>query len=278
MIVREELNACLFIIDHLTRSFFWMNCRQSHVSFCEGVRAYWVFAGVSNTTGRRTFATSKLISDIEHNQWGMHTVPEVSPSSAAGFVRSSRMTMHQLDIVRLVDIFRTHIQSRVIPAALRPEDPPPAVVMKVDIEGEEYSVLQDMLGAAERPLCHVAAFSIEFHKMRESGEQKPVLDPLKERASRDVMRAVEVYKQESGCAVNMVMYDTEEHFNDNPAGRFKLAEWCSRGGAGSDGGGIPKLALQTGVWKGCSLLKRTANRGGSGRQRLFTQQKQKKQP
>ena len=181
--------------------------------------------------GKKSFIISNTESDREHNQWGLHT-SELENSvghmkdEATGYVGSDSADQTiSLNMIRLVDFFRTYIINRQIPDALLESDPAPAVVMKMDIEGEEYNVLQDMIEegvAGDKILCHV---TIEFHTLIK-GAQKPVRLPEKHKKTKDIIRKVQDYQESMGCNVSMVLFDTEEYFNDNPKGRLRLTEWC----------------------------------------------------
>lgn len=187
--------------------------------------------------GKKSFIISNTKSDKEHNQWGLHTsqvennINDMSGdkvSSGENGSDSVDQTATSLDVIRLVDFFRSYIVNRQIPDALLDSDPAPAVVMKMDIEGEEYNVLQDMMesnGVGDKLLCHVTGFTIEFHALNK-GEQKPVIFPDKNKKTKEIIRKIQDYQENINCNVSMVLFDTEEYFNDSVRGRLKLTEWC----------------------------------------------------
>jgi hypothetical protein len=82
----------------------------------------------------------------------------------AGFVNSSSFADSIPVIVDAIDFaswVNIQIHQRRVPPALMPNDPPDAVLMKMDIEGSEYEVLGKMLTSGA--LCNITAGSIEWH-------------------------------------------------------------------------------------------------------------------
>lgn len=212
-----------------------------------GIRAHWLYAGVSNINGKKKFFYSKEPSEAEHNEWGLHAVnPDdhyhtpPSPQPQAGdqlnTVNTTAKTapvpvpvMEEFDVVRLVDLFQSHIRNRVIPNSTNIHDPPPAVVMKIDIEGEEYVVLQDLLTAPEKPLCHVRAFSVEFHSpVAIKNAKKPVKKPKNNTKVQTMLQDLEQYQHKNNCPFEVILFDTEKYNNDSAGGKVKLSQWCHR--------------------------------------------------
>lgn len=139
----------------------------------------------------------------------------------------------EVDIIRLVDLFQNHILNRYIPPNVSNTDPPPAVIMKMDIEGEEYIVLDDMLTTTgQESLCSLAAFSIEFHT-NVNNVHKPLTKP-NTLLSQQIMNSLDQYKRnhqsenDRKCHFDVILYDSEDHYDDSSAGKQKLNQWCYR--------------------------------------------------
>ena len=79
------------------------------------------------------------------------------------------------EVVRAMDLARwinAHVHRRRVPDAIREDDPPPAVVMKMDIEGSEFSVLPSLL--ATGAMCSISYLTVEYHCG--SSGQSPMFD------------------------------------------------------------------------------------------------------
>jgi hypothetical protein len=196
------------------------------IIYITGIRAHWIYAGISNVNGKKQFLRSNKQSELEHNEWGLHSInPAAIAKQNEEQDKGAQYVMEEFDVIRLVDIFRNHIQNRNIPGNSTAADPPPAVVMKIDVEGEEYAVLRDLLKATEKPLCYVAGLSVEFH-MPIKREQKPIQTPTSNKRSQAMIDQLQRYRHDTGCEYDVILYDTEAYFNDNIMGNAALEQWC----------------------------------------------------
>ena len=112
--------------------------------------------------------------------------------------------------------------NRKIPALIEPTDPPPAVVAKMDIEHEEYSVLKDLLDDDSRLFCALSAISIEFHYYHP--QMKKVLNVPSGAAQVHFKNLVEVKEMMNAararpnCHTKVIQFDSEDYLNDTETG------------------------------------------------------------
>ena len=90
--------------------------------------------------------------DKRHNEWGYST--RHWNQLGAGF----KEVVRAMDLARWIN---AHVYRRRVPDAIREDDPPPAVVMKMDIEGSEFSVLPSLL--ATGAMCSISYLTVEYH-------------------------------------------------------------------------------------------------------------------
>lgn len=73
-------------------------------------------------------------------------------------MNSTKVIIETIDLAAWVN---QNIHTRYVPDAIMPTDPPPTVVMKMDIEGSEYPVLVSML--VKGALCQISVITLEWH-------------------------------------------------------------------------------------------------------------------
>ena len=68
----------------------------------------------------------------------------------------------RIPVINLVDFISTSIKDRYIPEPKYASDPPPTVIMKMDIEGEEIEILPSLIDSGV--LCDINVLTVEWHK------------------------------------------------------------------------------------------------------------------
>jgi hypothetical protein len=158
--------------------------------------------------------------------------------------------VEELTIIRFADFILNKVVNRKIPDPLFPSDPPAAVIAKMDIENEEYSVLNDLLSDDAHLFCALTAISIEFHYYHP--QSKKVMNVPGGAAQNHFKKLVEVKSliaqalQQPDCHTSMIQYDSEDYRLDHAEG-LKVLETVREGsagvGAGGDGDGEKHLRI-----------------------------------
>mmetsp|Transcript_28644 Transcript_28644/g.43285 ORF Transcript_28644/g.43285 Transcript_28644/m.43285 type:complete len:329 (+) Transcript_28644:70-1056(+) len=122
-----------------------------------GIRYHHIAAGVGDLEGNTAFYHQ---GDESHNEWGF------SSSNTAALLRGSdAIDVVQVPVIRLKTWLEDNIYERIIPQPYgkKMEGVSPKVVMKMDIEGSEYSVLPDLVMSGI--LCKTVNYIFgEFHQ------------------------------------------------------------------------------------------------------------------
>jgi FkbM family methyltransferase len=181
----EPNEAHVTRLDHLT----------AHLTK-NGFRAYFYHGAVSNETSTATFYGNPKLQN-----------------SAVGFTgmdRANFTTKFTVNTINLSEFIERKIATRNIPPPLFPNDPPPTVVMKMDIEGYESIVLPQML--ASKALCELDVLTIEYHE-----DRIPSMKGFQNKITQQLKAA-----QDSGCKVKVFNFDDESYYLDTPEGRAEL--------------------------------------------------------
>jgi len=132
-----------------------------------------------------------------------------------------------LTIIRFAEFIHDKVINRKIPEKMDDADPPPAVIAKMDIENEEYSVLSDLLSDDLNNLfCALTAISIEYHYYHP--QSKKVINVPKGPAQGHFKDLVEIKRliaqatQQPDCRTTVVQYDSEDYRLDHAEGLMKL--------------------------------------------------------
>ena len=189
--------------------------------------------GVSNKNGKKLFLHSNDKIDQDHNEWGLHTIEQQDYINSNKRMKAGyrQQDVEEMTVIRLVDVLQQHVVNRYVPAAVNQRDHPPVVVMKVDVEGEEYVVFDDLLKTTL--LCNITAISVEFHhnnnkRMVNKQQQRPITNPQENKMSMNMIQRLQQYQQDNNCHFDIILFDTEEYFNDNVVGRSRLSLWCQQ--------------------------------------------------
>lgn len=141
-------------------------------------------------------------------------------------VDTSNVDVEELTIIRFADFIHDKILNRKIPEKLTDSDPPPAVIAKMDIENEEYSVLTDLLSGESTLFCALTAISIEYHYYHP--QSKKVFNVPQGAAQGHFKNLVQVKSlitqamQQPHCHTSVVQYDSEDYRLDHAEGLKKL--------------------------------------------------------
>lgn len=193
---RDRKDICAFGFEPNPAHVDRLDHLSAHLK-SKGHRAYFFHGGVSNETSTKTFYA--LPNDTEHNDWGFSALPR------NGFTK--KFTVNTIDISKFI---LNKVVKRKIPPPLHLEDPPPTVIMKMDIEGYEYVVLPMML--ATKAICDVDVLTIEYHDNKikvPEGTTAQMQEKLK-------------LARENGCKVRVFDLDDESYLNDTEKGRADL--------------------------------------------------------
>jgi len=115
-----------------------------------------VAAGISNT--QLTFYSNPDPLDLGFGIAGFSNSTHNFGNHTFKLPDSTPMIIDAIDFASWVN---SHIHQRRVPPARLPNDPPEAVLMKMDIEGSEFDVLGKMV--ASGALCNISAGTIEWH-------------------------------------------------------------------------------------------------------------------
>jgi hypothetical protein len=131
----------------------------------DGMKASWFHGGVAAKDGELKFFHKLLQDEIVNEEWGFSSSFGGQSRGRPGFHDpvSNYPTVAVSVPVKNFGTFMNRVAQRRIPPAtdsaglLRP----PAVVMKMDIEGAEYATLTHALVSGS--LCHLRAVTLEWH-------------------------------------------------------------------------------------------------------------------
>lgn len=126
-----------------------------------GIRYHHIGAGVGDLEGSMTFYHK---GDESHNEWGFSTTN--TPGQRGNGV--------QIPVIRLKKWLEDNIYNRTIPEPIgvAMKDVPPRVVMKIDVEGAEYSMLPDLMMSGI--LCKTVDYIFgEYHPFGSKVEPNP---------------------------------------------------------------------------------------------------------
>ena len=130
--------------------------------------------------------------------------------------------MEELTIIRFAEFIQDKVLHRQIPDKLFPTDPPAAVIAKIDIENEEYAVLEDLLSGDSYLFCALTAMTIEYHYYHP--QRKTVLNVPQGAAQAHFKKLVEVKSsiaqalRQPECHTQVVQYDSEDYRMDHAEG------------------------------------------------------------
>ncbi|XP_059086072.1 uncharacterized protein LOC131882819 [Tigriopus californicus] len=132
---------------------------EKHYAKCGWNARFFKESAVSNREGFTSFFTD----DDQYNlEWG------------AGLVGGkNKRLVSNVTLIRLAAFIVDVVGTREIPDAVNLKDPPPAVVMKVDIEGSEVEVIPDLVLTGA--LNFVDYMTVEWHEHLSSAERKEVM-------------------------------------------------------------------------------------------------------
>jgi len=122
-----------------------------------GWRVQFFNEAVAAKEGRAKFLHVNDVNETINNEWRF----AAQDSSKHDGVSASEEMVPTIDFAAWT-IHNVHMRN--IPRAMFHNDPPPTVVMKMDIEGSEYEVLATML--AKGALCNISLITIEWHNKR----------------------------------------------------------------------------------------------------------------
>jgi len=132
--------------------------------------------------------------DQDYHQFGVDgRAPDISADRGSSAVRHNDAVGYHL--VKAIDLsawVAEHVHKRTVPPPKYPDDPPPAVLMKMDIEGSEFEVLPKMLYTGA--LCNITAGFVEWHGYIDSAFCEPNC------ASRQALDVLFARAQEMGCS------------------------------------------------------------------------------
>lgn len=88
-----------------------------------------------------------------------------------------------------------------------PDDPPPYVLIKMDIEGSEYPVLASML--VKGALCQVSRITLETHPRMCHGSWSCTL-------TKNLTNIVQIVRQVPGCKPLLISLLDDESYHMDP--------------------------------------------------------------
>lgn len=165
----------------------------------KGMNATFFNGAVSNVT-----STTTLYCDEADLNSGV---------GCSGITRTGQNAKFTVNTIDLSAFILDKVVKRKIPPALFPNDPPPTILMKMDIEGYEYIVLSMML--ATKALCELDVMTIEYHEKRKRFETIP-------RGSDDKIKKQLKSAQKNGCKVKIFVFDDETYHLDTEQGLKEL--------------------------------------------------------
>lgn len=165
----------------------------------KGMNATFFNGAVSNVTSTATFYGDE--ADLN------------SGVGFSGITRAGQNAKFTVNTIDLSAFILDKVVKRKIPPALFPNDPPPTILMKMDIEGYEYFVLPMML--ATKALCELDVMTIEYHEKRKRFKTVP-------RGSDDKIKKQLKSAQKNGCKVKIFVFDDEKYPLDTEQGLKEL--------------------------------------------------------
>jgi hypothetical protein len=165
----------------------------------KGMNAAFFHGAVSNVTSTATFYG---------NEADLNSGVGFSGVALAG--NNAKFTVNTIDLSAFI---LDKVVKRKIPPALFPNDPPPTILMKMDIEGYEHIVLPMML--ATKALCELDVMTIEYHEKRIKTVPRGSDDKIKEQL---------ISAQKKGCKVKIYVFDDETYHLDTEQGLKALEE------------------------------------------------------
>ena len=126
------------------------------------LRVYFIYAGVSYTDSMKRYYRHQDSSSGSSSTGGRSSSSSGSEDAKISVmkIRDNDVSV-QLPVINLLNFIRYNISSRIIPDKIYDNDPPPTVIMKMDIEGEEMDIIPSLIDSGV--LCDINVFTVEWH-------------------------------------------------------------------------------------------------------------------
>lgn len=192
----------------------------------KGLRCYWIFAGVGDKNSQRSFLRAKDKRNMYNSEWGFRAI---SPSERRYKLKTNHSSLtnaneeiEELEIIRLADFLESNVVNRDVPGKLLASDPSPAVIAKMDIEMEEFAVLNDLLKGDASLFCALSMISIEFHYYNRKSRQVATIPkgPAQVHFPElvKVKQLIEQANEQHHCKTKVVQFDSEDYRRDTEEG------------------------------------------------------------
>ena len=150
---RDRSDICVFGFEPNRRHRTRLDRLAAAYSKHRGWNVSYLSVAAGTEDGRAHYFRDSDENAVAHNDWTFRRHSVNNP--AAGSIESIKT----LDLANWV---HANVHRRTVPEARLRDDPLPAVVMKMDIEGAEYDVLPRLL--ATGVLCNVSVITLEWHR------------------------------------------------------------------------------------------------------------------
>mmetsp|Transcript_13223 Transcript_13223/g.28143 ORF Transcript_13223/g.28143 Transcript_13223/m.28143 type:complete len:308 (+) Transcript_13223:301-1224(+) len=166
---RNRSDVCAFAFEpnpaHLPRL---QALQKSYRAY--GWRVGIIPVAASAADGTLQFLQLRTAREKKHLDWGFSESPPdgrfVHHAATGEAVvvdnSSNKLQRHTVKAIDLSKWLWRHVHYRRVPEKKLPSDVPPAVVMKMDIEGSEFKVLPRLIFTGA--LCQITAATVEFHE------------------------------------------------------------------------------------------------------------------
>jgi hypothetical protein len=176
-----------------------------------GMRADWVFAGVSKATQNITFYHRSSNVDRINSEWGFGKVKRLGSQS------KNNQLAETITVIDIALWFSQHIEIKQYDGLAHTSDP--VIIMKMDVEAEEYKIIAPLI--ASGAFCRMQVISIEWHAAmfanlfkKQVGGSEPILKGF-----------IDKLMKTASCNQTVVKgYDDETYTTDTDMGRMSLSK------------------------------------------------------
>ncbi len=177
-------------------------------------RADWIFAGVSSTNRNISFVHANTEMDLRNEEWGFSRVPH-SPAKKKAPVRTTYEEIMAMDISLFI---HQHIPN-INKYDGKPHLTDPTIIMKMDVEAEEYRIVPKMI--ATGVYCRIRVLTVEWHGSKFTKENPSARIGRSENALKAVMW--KIGRDELCKNTTVIDVDDESYVRDSKWGRYTLS-------------------------------------------------------
>ena len=151
--------------------------------------------------------------------------PNIEWGFSSGNTNDKRHILEEIETINIVSYIETQVKNRRIPDKLFLDDKPPAVIVKLDVEGAEWSIIPGLLGSGV--WCSLHTITCEFHLGRSETHFNNGTRSNFRKLMGEVLSTADFFKSYV-CPTQFLRFDSEHYFLDNAPGLQLLHEFGNK--------------------------------------------------